>query len=195
MKQSRTVEITVGLFVAAGMAALFMLAMKVSNLSTTTSGETYDVTATFENIGGLKVRSPVTVSGVRVGRVDSISYDFNTYEAVVSLRIGKQYDKFPEDTTASIYTSGLLGEQYIALEPGGSMDNLKPGDRIQLTQSALVLEQMIGQFLYNTAAGDKKTGTKTGHAGDAGDAGDASDAGDAGDAGNAGGAAEAGANE
>lgn len=154
MKQSKTVEIWVGLFIAAGMASLFMLAMKVSNLSTSTSGESYTITAAFDNIGGLKVRSPVTVSGVRVGRVDDISYDFETYEAVVQLRIGNEYNKFPEDTTASIFTAGLLGEQYVALEPGGSEDNITPGGRIQLTQSALVLEQMIGQFLYNTAAGE-----------------------------------------
>ncbi|MDH3901135.1 MAG: outer membrane lipid asymmetry maintenance protein MlaD [Gammaproteobacteria bacterium] len=163
MKQSKTVEIAVGLFVAAGMAALFVLAMKVSNLSTSTSGESYTIEAAFENIGGLKVRSPVTVSGVRVGRVDNITYDFETFEAVVQLRIGNAYDSFPEDTTASIFTAGLLGEQYIALEPGGSEDNLKPGDRIQLTQSALVLEQMIGQFLYNTAASEaaSKTSSET----------------------------------
>jgi phospholipid/cholesterol/gamma-HCH transport system substrate-binding protein len=156
MKQSMAIEITVGLFVAAGMAALFVLAMKVSNLSNSGSGESYVITAAFENIGGLKVRSPVTVSGVRVGRVDAISYDFETFEAVVQLRIDKIYDSFPEDTTASIYTAGLLGEQYVALEPGGAEDNLKPGDRIQLTQSALVLEQMIGQFLYNTATSEEK---------------------------------------
>jgi len=156
MKQSKAIEIAVGLFVAAGMAALFMLAMKVSNLSTSGSGDSYTITATFDNIGGLKVRSPVTVSGVRVGRVDDISYDFDSFEAVVRLRIGNAYNKFPEDTTASIYTVGLLGEQYIALEPGGSEDNLKPGDRIQLTQSALVLEQMIGQFLYNSAGKQDK---------------------------------------
>ena len=101
MKQSKAVEIWVGLFIAAGMAALFMLAMKVSNLSTSTGGESYIITATFENIGGLKVRSPVTVSGVRVGRVDSIAYDFDTFEAVVHLSIGNAYDSFPEDTTAS----------------------------------------------------------------------------------------------
>jgi phospholipid/cholesterol/gamma-HCH transport system substrate-binding protein len=160
MKQSKTVEIAVGVFVAAGIAALFMLAMKVSNLSTSSSGESYTITAAFDNIGGLKVRSPVTVSGVRVGRVDNISYDFDTYEAVVQLRIGNEYNKFPEDTTASIFTAGLLGEQYVALEPGGSEDNIMPGDRIQLTQSALVLEQMIGQFLYNTAAGEASTASE-----------------------------------
>jgi phospholipid/cholesterol/gamma-HCH transport system substrate-binding protein len=156
MKQSRSVEIVVGLFIAAGMAALFMLAMRVSNLSMATAGDSYMINAAFENIGGLKVRSPVTVSGVRIGRVDSIDYDFDTYEAVVRLRIGTQYDSFPEDTTASIFTAGLLGEQYIALEPGGSEENLADGDSIQLTQSALVLEQMIGQFLYNTAAKDEE---------------------------------------
>ena len=161
MKQSKAVEIAVGLFVAAGMAALFVLAMKVSNLSTSTSGESYTILAAFENIGGLKVRSPVTVSCVRVGRVDNITYDFETFEAVVQLRIGNACDSFPEDTTASIFTAGLLGEQYVALEPGGSEDNLKPGDRIQLTQSALVLEQMIGQFLYNTAASEAASKTST----------------------------------
>ena len=154
---SRTVEITVGLFVALGMAALFMLAMQVSNLgSMVTSGNSYVISAAFENIGGLKVRSPVTVSGVRVGRVEAIDYDVDAYEAVVMLRIDSSYDRFPEDTSASIFTAGLLGEQYIALEPGGSMDNLAEGDRIQLTQSALVMEQVIGQFLYSMASGDSE---------------------------------------
>jgi phospholipid/cholesterol/gamma-HCH transport system substrate-binding protein len=149
---SRTVEIGVGLFVALGIAALFMLAMQVSNMSSLARDESYVITAAFENIGGLKVRSPVTVSGVRVGRVEAIDYDMHSYEAVVSLRIDDHYDTFPEDTSASIFTAGLLGEQYIALEPGGSVNNLKPGDRIQLTQSALVMEQVIGQFLYSSAA-------------------------------------------
>jgi len=151
---NRTMEIGVGLFVALGIAALFMLAMQVSNMSNIGRGESYVITAAFENIGGLKVRAPVTVSGVRVGRVDAIDYDTRAYEAVVSLRIDSSYDTFPEDTSASIFTAGLLGEQYIALEPGGAVQNLKPGDRIQLTQSALVMEQVIGQFLYSSAARD-----------------------------------------
>ena len=151
MRNTRVIEIAVGLFIAAGMAALFLLAMQVSNLSTAGSGESYTITATFENIGGLKVRSPVTVSGVRVGRVDAIDYDNEAFEAVVTLRIDKAYSSFPEDTSASIYTSGLLGEQYIGLEPGGSEANLVEGDRIQMTQSALVMEQVVGQFLYNAA--------------------------------------------
>jgi phospholipid/cholesterol/gamma-HCH transport system substrate-binding protein len=156
MQNSRALEIGVGLFVAAGLAALFMLAMQVSNLSANISGESYMVTAAFQNIGGLKVRSPVTVSGVRVGRVEAIDYDTSAYEAVVHLRIEDKYKSFPDDTSASIFTAGLLGEQYIALQPGGSENNLKAGDRIHLTQSALVLEQIIGQFLYNVAAKEGK---------------------------------------
>jgi phospholipid/cholesterol/gamma-HCH transport system substrate-binding protein len=156
MQNSRSMEIGVGLFVAGGLAALFMLAMQVSNLSANISGETYTVTAAFQNIGGLKVRSPVTVSGVRVGRVESIDYDTHAYEAVVTLGIEDKYNSFPEDTSASIFTAGLLGEQYIALQPGGSEKNLVEGDRIHLTQSALVMEQIIGQFLYNVASKESK---------------------------------------
>lgn len=156
MQNSRSMEIAVGLFVAAGLAALFMLAMQVSNLSANISGDNYVVTAAFQNIGGLKVRSPVTVSGVRVGRVEAIDYDTHAYEAVVTLRIEDKYNSFPDDTSASIFTAGLLGEQYIALQPGGSEKNLKAGDRIHLTQSALVMEQIIGQFLYNVASKESK---------------------------------------
>lgn len=151
---NRKIEIGVGLFVALGIVALFMLAMQVSNLAVIQRGESYVISAAFENIGGLKVRSPVTVSGVRVGRVDAVDYDTHSYQAVVSMRIDSAYDTFPEDTTASIFTAGLLGEQYIALEPGGSMANLKDGDRVQLTQSALVMEQVIGQFLYSMTSKD-----------------------------------------
>jgi len=154
---SRTIEIAVGLFVACGLAALFMLAMQVSNLASLGGdGDSYTVTAAFENVGGLKVRSPVTVSGVRVGRVDAIDYDTSAYEAVVTLRINSAYNAFPDDTSASIFTAGLLGEQYVALDPGGSLDNLVQDSRIQLTQSALVMEQIIGQFLYSMADKDKE---------------------------------------
>jgi phospholipid/cholesterol/gamma-HCH transport system substrate-binding protein len=154
MQNSRAIEIGVGVFIAGGLAALFMLAMQVSNLSANISARSYAVTAAFQNVGGLKVRSAVTASGVLVGRVESIDYDTHTYEAVVTLRIDDKYNSFPEDTSASIYTAGLLGEQYIALQPGGSEKDLKAGDRIHLTQSALVLEQIIGQFLYNVASKD-----------------------------------------
>ena len=156
MQDSRAMEIGVGVFVAGGLAALFMLAMQVSNLSANVSSQSYEVSAAFQNVGGLKVRSPVTVSGVRVGRVESIDYDTHAYEAVVTLRIDDKYNTFPEDTSASIYTAGLLGEQYIALQPGGSDKDLKAGDRIHLTQSALVMEQIIGQFLYNVASKESK---------------------------------------
>ncbi len=148
---SRKIEILVGLFVAAAIAAFFMLAMSVSNMSSYGRGESYELKARFDNIGGLKVRSPVSAGGVRIGRVQDIQYNSETYEAVVSLLIESQYNKFPVDTAASILTSGLLGEQFIGFEPGAEEEYLKAGDTIDLTQSALVLEQIIGQFLYSQA--------------------------------------------
>ncbi len=148
---TRTIEIMVGLFVAIGIAALFMLAMKVSNLATYGGDEGYSITASFDNIGGLKVRSLVSASGVRVGQVTGIEYDSNGYEARVTMSIDPQYDKFPIDTAASIMTSGLLGEQYVGLQPGAEEEYLKAGSEIELTQSALVLEQIVGQFLYSKA--------------------------------------------
>ena len=150
---TRFIEIMVGLFVVLGFLALFMLAMKVSNLGRLTNKEGYEVVAYFENIGGLKVRSPVTVSGVRVGQVIEIVYDDDRYEAQVTMRIGIKHDYFPIDTTASIYTAGLLGEQYIALEPGAEEDVLKTGDTIEFTQSALVLEEIIGKIVVKLTSG------------------------------------------
>ena len=152
MVQTRTVEIAVGAFVAAGLGALFVLAMKVSNIGAFDVAEGYELVARFDNVGGLKVRAPVTVGGVRVGRVVAIDYDMDTYEAVVRMRIDRRYDRFPIDTSASILTAGLLGEQYVGLEPGGEERYLGDGDRIRYTQSALVLEKIIGQFLYSKAA-------------------------------------------
>jgi len=149
MIPARTVEIAVGLFVAAGLAALFFLAMQVSNLANFGGGDGYRVTARFQNIGSLKNRAPVTVAGVRVGQVSGISFDKQSFEAVVDLRIDAQYDSLPADTTASILTSGLLGEQYVGLEPGGAEESLKDGAEISLTQSAMILEQLIGQFIFN----------------------------------------------
>jgi phospholipid/cholesterol/gamma-HCH transport system substrate-binding protein len=153
MMQSKTVEIAVGMFVALGVGALFVLAMQVSNLSNLGGDGGYEVKAGFDNIGGLKVRSPVTVAGVRVGRVAAIDYNLDTYQAEVTLRIDPRFDSFPLDTSASIFTSGLLGEQYIALDPGGDMEYLRDGDRLTMTQSALVLEQLIGKFLFSQAEG------------------------------------------
>jgi phospholipid/cholesterol/gamma-HCH transport system substrate-binding protein len=149
---SKTVEIGVGVFVAMGLAALLMLAMKVSNLAELTAADGYQLTARFDNIGGLKVRAPVTMSGVRVGRVTDVEFDDSTYEAVVRFSVNPRYARIPLDTSASIYTAGLLGEQYIGLEAGGDEDFLTDGGEIMLTQSALVLEQVIGQFLYSKAA-------------------------------------------
>jgi len=146
---------------AIALVALFFLAMRVSNLSAMTSNDGYEVTAWFDNIGGLKVRSKVSIAGVRVGRVTGISYDQKSFEAVVKLRIDKQYDQIPEDSIAKIYTSGLLGEQYVGLDPGGSDEVLHQGSVISMTQSALVLEEIIGQFLFNKASeGTKKGGAE-----------------------------------
>ena len=151
MQTSRTVEILVGVFIALGMAAFFMLAMKVSNITAFIENDTYKLLARFDNIGGLKERSPVRISGVRIGRVDSISYDDDQLEAIVSLRINSKHKRIPDDSTASIYTAGLLGEQYISLEPGGSEEYFADGDVVDETQSAFVLERMVGKFLIQEA--------------------------------------------
>lgn len=148
---SRTVEILVGVFMALGIAALIMLALKVSNLASFGGDEGYEVAAYFEDIGGLKVRSQVAVGGVQVGKVTSIDYEMDSFKAKVTMQIGSQYDSFPLDTAANIYTSGLLGEQYIGLEPGAEIDFLQDGDTIEFTQSALVLERLIGQYLFSSA--------------------------------------------
>ena len=149
---TRFMEIMVGAFVAVGCAALFMLAMKVSNLSTLSSAEGYNLVAYFENIGGLKVRSPITVSGVKVGQVTNIVFDPNRLQAKVTLQVENQHDYFSIDTAASIYTAGLLGEQYIALEPGAEDETLKDGDIVEFTQSALVLEEIVSKFISNAAS-------------------------------------------
>lgn len=141
----------VGAFMAAGMVALFFLAMQVSNLSASGSGDGYQLIARFDNVGSLNVRSPVTMAGVRIGRVRAIEFDSDTYEAVVTLGIEARFDRIPDDTFAKVFTAGLLGEQYIGLDPGGSEDYLADGDEISLTQSALVLEEIIGQFLFSKA--------------------------------------------
>ncbi len=155
MQQCKTLELLVGLFVASGIVALFFLAMHVSNLNPLTEDEGYTVYARFENSGGLKVKSPVSIAGVRIGRVTDIRFDTQTYESVVEMRIDKQYNTLPDDTSASILTAGLLGEQYVGLNAGGSEDYLEDGSVIEYTQSAIVLEKLIGQFLYQNKS-DKK---------------------------------------
>ena len=155
MMQKKSTEITVGMFVAAGIAALFMLAMKVSNLGDFSEKDGYQVVAEFENVGGLKARSAVTMAGVRVGRVASISLDPENYNARVTLDLYSEFNTIPTDSSASIFTAGLLGEQYIGLEAGAEEEFLQNGDVLELTQSALVLEQVIGQFLFSKAEGDE----------------------------------------
>lgn len=140
----------VGLFVLLGGVALLFLALRAGNLSSFSLASTYEVTGHFDNLGGLKVRAPVKSSGVVVGRVASIGFDNKRYQAVVKLDIQEQY-KFPSDSSASILTSGLLGEQYVGITPGGEDKMLATGSEIQYTQSAVVLEELISKFLYNTA--------------------------------------------
>ncbi|MFK8027181.1 MAG: outer membrane lipid asymmetry maintenance protein MlaD [Gammaproteobacteria bacterium] len=149
---TRFMEIAVGLFVVMGGAALFMLAMSVSNFGSISSKEGYFLTAYFENIGGLKVRSAITVSGVKVGQVSEIVFDPERLQAKVTLRVDNDHDYFTLDTAASIYTAGLLGEQYIALEPGAEDDTLTNGDEIEFTQSAVVLEEIISKFISNAGS-------------------------------------------
>ena len=143
-------DLWVGLFVIAGVGALLFLALKVGSMNAVKASEGYEVVAAFENIGGLKARAPVKSAGVVVGRVSDISFDSQAYEALVTLRIDKRY-AFPKDTSAAILTSGLLGEQYIGISAGGDSVKLKNKDRIKITQSAVVLENLIGQFLYGKA--------------------------------------------
>ncbi len=153
MQQTRAVEIGTGAFVALGFAALFFLTTQTTNLQTFDDGY-FDVTARFENIGGLKVRSPVSMAGVKIGRVESITFDPQQFNAVVTLRIDARYDQLPEDSDASILTSGLLGSQYIGLQAGGSDLYLEQDSEVLFTQSAVVLENLIGKFLVNSGSDD-----------------------------------------
>lgn len=149
---SRKMEIGVGLFVSLAVAAFLMLALKVADQGMQGSGDTYELYAKFDNIGGLKVRSAVKVGGVIVGRVEDISLDEDDFTPVVKLVISKEYSGFPDTSSVSILTSGLLGEQYVGFQPGFSfegIETLEPGDFIEDTKSALVLEDLIGQFLFS----------------------------------------------
>lgn len=145
-----TLDLWVGMFVVAGIAALVMLAMKVGNLSTYNVSETYQVHAYFDNIGGLKPKASIKSAGVLVGRVTEITLDVTTYKAKVTMSLDKRY-QFPKDTFANINTAGLLGEQYIGLNAGGDTENLAAGGEIKRTQSAMVLEDLIGKFIYSKA--------------------------------------------
>ena len=155
--QRTTMDLWVGLFVTAGIGALLVLALKVGNMGTYSAAQSYTLMGNFENIGGLKPRAPVKSAGVVVGRVVDIQFNSETFDAIVTMSIDSRY-QFPKDTFASILTSGLLGEQYIGLAAGGDEIMLKSGDKIMKTNSAMVLEEMIGRFLFNKASesnGDK----------------------------------------
>src|SRR5262245_33822011 len=153
MKRS-TIDLWVGIFVAAGLGGLLFLALKVGNLASFSTSQTYQVQAKFANIGGLKVRAPIKSAGVVVGRVSDVRFDNESYEAIVTFTIDAHY-QFPRDTSANSLSSGLLGEQYVGLEAGGDAAMLEAGERLRLTQSAVVLENLISQFLYNKAAEGK----------------------------------------
>ena len=156
MRQTRTIEIVTGFFIVLGLLALYVIATSATNFRAYGETSGYSVSATFNNIGGLKVRAPVTMAGVPVGRVTDIKLDPKSFSAVVTMQIDGRFNEIPDDTTASILTQGLLGEQYIGLDPGGSDTFLKNGSDIQYTQSALVLEKLIGQFFSKaTAPGGK----------------------------------------
>jgi len=150
MQRSKN-DVWVGLFVLLGAAAILFLALKSANLLTFNFQSSYKVTARFDNIGGLKRQAAIKSAGVVVGRVDSVTFDDKTFQATVTMALESRY-QFPKDSSLKILTSGLLGEQYIGIEAGSEADNLQAGDRIESTQSAVVLENLISKFLYNKAA-------------------------------------------
>lgn len=154
MKNKGILEFWVGLFVVAGIAALGFLAFKVGSFSGGEFTDTYKITAKFSNIGGLNTKAPVNLAGVRIGRVSAISIDPNNYNAVVEMSIDSRYDNLPMDTSAQILTQGLLGSQFVGLQPGGDDIYLQDGDEVMLTQSAVILENLISQMLFSKAEGD-----------------------------------------
>ena len=153
MRQTRAVELGTGLFVFMGILALFFLTTRVTTFDAYSGEDGYELTARFDQIGTLKTRSPVSISGVQIGRVTAIDFDVERLEAVVTMRIASRYDGIPNDSDASILTSGILGGQYIGLQPGGSDEPFRNGDEIAFTQSAVVLEQLISKYLFSQADG------------------------------------------
>jgi len=150
----RQIEIIIGFFMIIGFIAVAALAVKVSNIADSSEKASYSISANFDNIGGLKVRSPVRMGGVLIGRVSNITLDEDTLSPVVTMSIFNRYNKLPTETTASILTAGLLGEQYLSLSPGGDDEILAEGDVIEDTQSALVIEELIGKFLFSDSSSD-----------------------------------------
>lgn len=155
MQQTRAVEVGTGLFVALGLAAIFFLTTQTAGSDNFTGADTFSVTARFDNVGSLKDRAPVAMSGVTIGRVTSVVFDAQSLDAVVTFVIDGQYDQIPEDSDASILTSGLLGSQYIGLQAGGSEFSLEEGSEIEFTQSAIVIENLISKYLFNNNSEDE----------------------------------------
>ena len=164
MRQSRSIELATGFFAALGFAAIFFMVTQITNRDVAFGDRGYRLEAEFDNVGSLKEGAPVSMSGVAIGRVESIRYDQQVYKAQVVLRIRPEFNRIPDDSDAAIFTAGLLGGQYIGLQPGGSEVFLKDGNRIGITQSAIVLEELIGKFLFSFASkeADKKTGQDAG---------------------------------
>lgn len=154
--QSRLLEIVVGMFLCLGVAAILLLTFQVSDLKRGSEKDSYKIVANFENIGGLKVGSSVNMSGVRIGRVTDISIDKYTFEAAVTMAIENSRNDLPKDSSASILTAGLLGENYVGIEAGGDTRTLKEGDKLLFAESALVLEQVIGQFLFSQSKDEEE---------------------------------------
>lgn len=156
MQQTRTVELGTGLFVLLGIGALFFLTTQTTGFNNFAGPDTYEVQARFENIGSLKPRSPVSMAGVTIGRVIKVEFDSDSLEAVVTFILESQYDRIPDDSDATILTAGLMGSQYMALQAGGSETYLEDGSEVLFTQSAVVLENLIGKYLFSSDSGDKK---------------------------------------
>jgi phospholipid/cholesterol/gamma-HCH transport system substrate-binding protein len=155
MQQTRSIELGTGLFVLLGLAALFFLTTQTTGSETFSGGETFKVMARFQNVGNLKTRAPVAMSGVTIGRVTSIQFDPERLDAEVTFVIDRKYDQIPDDSDAAILTSGLLGSQYIGLQAGGSDTYLQDGSEIMFTQSAVVLENLISKYLFQSGSGDE----------------------------------------
>ena len=156
MRQSRAIDVSTGLFVLLGFAAIMFLVTQITNREYSWRDASYRLNAQFENVGGLKPGAPVSMAGVTIGRVESIGYDMDLFKAVVTLRIDAHYDRIPNDSDAAIYTAGLLGGQYVGLTPGNSEETYRDGDSIEFVQDAIVLEKLISKYLFSQAGRDRE---------------------------------------
>lgn len=159
MRSTRTIDISTGLFVVLGFAAILFMVTQITNREFSLASDSYRLKAAFENVGGLKPGAPVSMGGVSIGRVESIQYDMGTFKAVATLRIDGKYNAIPNDSDASILTAGLLGGQYVGLSPGGSDQSFKDGDSVEFVQDAVVLENLISKYLFNSAAKTESAAT------------------------------------